>query len=136
MYAIVENDKIIEWPIYSVHQRFPNISFPDVITQKSLPENVVIVFVDKEPEYDTATHKIKISEPQFISGNWTQTYQVIELSNQELIEQKAFADKIVETKRTQAYRNESDPLFFKSQRGEATHQEWLDKVAEIKARYQ
>jgi hypothetical protein len=34
-----------------------------------------------------------------------------------------------------AYREESDPIFFKWQRGEATEQEWLDKVAEIKARY-
>lgn len=34
-----------------------------------------------------------------------------------------------------AYRNESDPLFFKWQRGEVLEQEWLDKVAEIKARY-
>lgn len=34
-----------------------------------------------------------------------------------------------------AYAAESDPLFFKWQRGEATEQEWLDKVAEIQARY-
>ena len=34
-----------------------------------------------------------------------------------------------------AYREESDPIFFKAQRSEATEQEWLDKVAEIKARY-
>jgi len=32
------------------------------------------------------------------------------------------------------YRNESDPLFFKWQRGEVTQEEWLAKVAEIKAR--
>lgn len=37
--------------------------------------------------------------------------------------------------RGKAYRDESDPLYFKSQRGEATHQEWLDKVAEIQARW-
>lgn len=37
--------------------------------------------------------------------------------------------------RANDYREESDPLFFKSQRGEATSQEWLDKVAEIKARW-
>lgn len=30
---------------------------------------------------------------------------------------------------------EADPIFFKSQRGEATHQDWLDKVTEVKARY-
>jgi hypothetical protein len=34
-----------------------------------------------------------------------------------------------------AYIVEADPLFFKSQRGEATEQDWLDKVNEIKARY-
>ena len=34
-----------------------------------------------------------------------------------------------------AYRAEADPLFFKSQRGETTTEEWLAKIEEIKARY-
>ena len=42
---------------------------------------------------------------------------------------------INEQLRGEAYRNESDPLFFKWQRGESTQQAWLDKVAEIKQRY-
>ena len=37
--------------------------------------------------------------------------------------------------RAAAYAAEADPLFFKSQRGEATTAEWEAKVAEIKARY-
>lgn len=37
--------------------------------------------------------------------------------------------------RSLAYQKESDPLFFKAQRGEATMEEWLSKVEEIKARY-
>jgi hypothetical protein len=37
--------------------------------------------------------------------------------------------------RAKDYASESDPIFFKSQRGEATQQEWLDKVAEIIAKY-
>lgn len=37
--------------------------------------------------------------------------------------------------RKTAYINEADPLFFKAQRGECTQQDWLDKIAEIKARY-
>jgi hypothetical protein len=37
--------------------------------------------------------------------------------------------------RKDAFVAESDPIFFMSQRGEATQQEWLDKVAEIKARW-
>ena len=37
--------------------------------------------------------------------------------------------------RAAAYAAETDSLFFKSQRGEATAQEWQDKIAEIKARF-
>ena len=40
-----------------------------------------------------------------------------------------------EAKRKAAYTAEADPLFFMSQRGEATVEEWQAKVAEIKARY-
>lgn len=38
-------------------------------------------------------------------------------------------------KRHAAYIAESDPIFFKSQRGEATQQQWLDAVAAIDARF-
>lgn len=52
---------------------------------------------------------------------------------------KALQEKIDKEDRDKqfrtAYQAESDPLFFKYQRGEATEQEWLDKVAEIKARF-
>lgn len=37
--------------------------------------------------------------------------------------------------RAAAYVSESDPLFFKAQRGEATMDQWLAKVQEIKNRY-
>jgi hypothetical protein len=37
--------------------------------------------------------------------------------------------------RAKAYTSEADPLFFKTQRNEATEAEWLAKVAEIKARF-
>jgi hypothetical protein len=40
-----------------------------------------------------------------------------------------------EAARKAAYEAEADPLFFMSQRGEATTAEWQAKVAEIKARY-
>ena len=42
---------------------------------------------------------------------------------------------IAKVKRQAAYTAEADPLFFKTQRGEATQQDWLDKIAEIKARF-
>ena len=49
--------------------------------------------------------------------------------------QAALPNKIAAENRAAAYKAEADPLFFKAQRGEATQQEWLDKVAEIQQRY-
>lgn len=43
--------------------------------------------------------------------------------------------EIQEAARRSAYVSEADPLFFMSQRGEATEAEWLAKIDEIKARY-
>lgn len=37
--------------------------------------------------------------------------------------------------RQRAYQIEADPIFFDSQRGEKTKDEWLAKIAEIKQRY-
>lgn len=37
--------------------------------------------------------------------------------------------------REAAYKTKSDALFFKAQRGDATMQDWQNKVAEIKARF-
>lgn len=63
----------------------------------------------------------------------------VPFTSEEVIEyeKNAVAAKIenAEKQRAEAYRNESDPLFFKWQRGEATEQEWLDKVNEIKQRF-
>ena len=49
-------------------------------------------------------------------------------------ERQRLQEKAIEEARLQAYRDESDPLFFKWQRGEATKEKWLAKVAEIKER--
>lgn len=49
--------------------------------------------------------------------------------------QAELPNKIAKENRAAAYKLEADPLFFKAQRGEATQQEWLDKVEEIKQRF-
>ena len=69
--------------------------------------------------------------------------QVIPLTPEEIAKREAWdRDELplllrqqAERKRVAAYAAEADPLFFKSQRGEATTAEWEAKVAEIKARY-
>ena len=49
--------------------------------------------------------------------------------------QAELPNKLAKENRAAAYKLEADPLFFKAQRGEATQQEWLDKIAEIQARF-
>lgn len=49
--------------------------------------------------------------------------------------QETVANQQADTNRHNAYIAESDPLFFKAQRGECTMEEWQAKVAEIKTRY-
>jgi hypothetical protein len=53
------------------------------------------------------------------------------LSKQEVIAPQQDIDVL----RRNAYQLESDPLFFKWQRGELEKQAWLDKVDEIRNRY-
>lgn len=81
--------------------------------------------------------------------NWIQIASVVEIGPAEVVETKAYrqktdqeiadeiaqkADQIREL-RAEAYRLEADPLFFKSERGEATKEEWLAKVEQIRGRY-
>jgi hypothetical protein len=49
--------------------------------------------------------------------------------------ERAQQEAIAQEQRAAAYRAESDPLFFKAQRGEATMEEWQARVAEIRQRY-
>ena len=49
--------------------------------------------------------------------------------------QQAAALKVAQDARAAAYRAESDPLFFKWQRGEGEQQAWLDAVSAIRDRY-
>lgn len=44
-------------------------------------------------------------------------------------------NQLAKRNRAATYIMESDSLFFKAQRGEATNQEWLNKVAEIREKY-
>ncbi len=62
---------------------------------------------------------------------------IVELTTEELAARQPRTPTQQEQKinRAAAYVEEADPLFFKSQRGEATTEEWTSKVSEIKARF-
>jgi hypothetical protein len=130
MYIKLKNNNIEKYPYYSrdLLSENPNTSFPEVISDDLYKEwDIYPVKVVQQPNI---TYKQNISEgvPEFINNEWTQTWIITD----KLIEE---INSIQESNRKEAYREESDPLFFKWQRGEATQQEWLDKVEEIKSRW-
>lgn len=45
------------------------------------------------------------------------------------------AVKAIEVLRSEAYRNISDPIFFRYQRGEATQEEWVSSVNSIREKF-
>ena len=64
-----------------------------------------------------------------------QIEEIIYWHNPEVSDQEIAELKRLENSRLNAYREESDPLYFKEQRGEVPEGTWEQKVAEIRARY-
>ena len=62
-------------------------------------------------------------------------FKIIKTPEQVTAEEAQKKLEQIQAQRKVAYIEEADPLFFKYQRGEATKQEWLDKVTEIKERF-
>jgi hypothetical protein len=130
MYIKLNNNQIEQYP-YSINQLKQDnagTSFPDVIPETLLSEfNVYKVKATLPPENHFAKN-ISEDTPVNTNGEWIQTWKIEDKPLDEV-------EKIKESFRAFAYQEESDPLFFKWQRDEATKQEWLDKVAEIKQRW-
>lgn len=130
MHVLAPNQKVQTYP-YSVNQLRhdnPQVSFPENPTAELLASYDVFPVVIASPAYDEATQVATENGCTFTGSQWVTVWTVRNKTTEELQAE-------TEARRAKAYRTESDPLFFKAQRGEATQQEWLDKVAEIKARY-
>jgi ABC-type Fe3+-hydroxamate transport system substrate-binding protein len=129
-YAKINNNQIVKYPytLQDLQKDYPNVSFPydpDRKTLKAYGADVVL-----ETNIPVVQYYQNVSEgaPIFSSGYWKQTWVVTNKPAKEVEELAKFL-------RADAYREESDPLYFKSQRGEATLQQWKDKVKEIQDRY-
>lgn len=130
MYIKLKNGVIDKYP-YSYHQLKQDnkdTSFPAEMSDERLAEwEVYPVMQTPKPVVDH-TKNVTEETPNFINGQWHQDWAITDKPVEEI-------NQIHEALRTEAYITESDPLFFKAQRGEIELQVWLDKVEEIKARY-
>lgn len=138
MYIKLNNGNIEKYP-YSIGELKTNnkdVSFPENIPESLLNTFEVYKVVQQgTPSFDALTHKLVEETPNLVNGTWYQDWSIVALPEEEVTLNKQNANEFVKLQRAEAYKNESDPLFFKWQRSEATEQEWLDKVVEIKNRY-
>lgn len=84
--------------------------------------------------YDHATEKL-VAVPAYVEDNQVFTIAVEPKTEEDLAADAAALNAANKVARAQAYKDESDPIFFKAQRGEATMEDWLAKVDEIRLRY-
>jgi hypothetical protein len=156
MHIKIKNGIPESYTVEQLRRENPQVSFPGVIPDDTLAEyDVYPLRPTPHPAYDAASQRMDAGQPvrqkvrnadgTFRSDDpttpeneaweWVQTWVVSDLSQEELDARHEARAEQVRQQRAEAYRQESDPLFFKSQRGEATQAEWLAKVAEIKARF-
>jgi hypothetical protein len=130
MYIKLNNGQIEKYP-YSdgdLRKDNPNTSFPSKLSTEILSEfNVYEVIRTLKPQV-TFKQNIVEGTPINEDGVWKQNWVISDKTLEEI-------ESIITNLRLNAYREESDPLFFKWQRGEVEKQEWLDKVNEIKQRW-
>jgi len=130
MYIKLNNNQIEKYP-YSINDlKIENrqTSFPSEIPLSILAEYDVYEVVATDAPSITYKQNLVEGTPVNEDGVWKQTWIVSDKSVEEI-------SLLNEQYRKEAYRNESDPLFFKWQRDEIDKQDWLDKVTEIKQRF-
>ena len=138
MYALIENGEDKQYPYGAdvLRRDNPQTSFPKNPTAELLATfNVFPVKPTEQPQFDPMTQRVEEGTPVLQAGEWLQVWNVTPLSAEEIAQLQADRAEQTRQQRQAAYQQEADPLFFKWQRGEATQQEWLDKIAEIKQRY-
>jgi hypothetical protein len=134
MYALLNSEGQIQTYPYSVSQLQadnPNTSFPSPMPDERLAEwNVVVVVATPQPSVLPAQN-VAEGTPAKTDGIWYQTWIVTDKTPEQIAEYNNGQKQ----NRLYAYERESDPIFFKWQRGEGTQQEWLDAVEFVKQQY-
>jgi hypothetical protein len=129
-YGYVENGQVVEGPI-RLPRSWRNISGLDKMSTPSLQALGWLPWKIVEGPGEVVVSRLVAIGPTEI----TETVTRRPYTSDELAYFERQRQEQIERQRRDAYAAEADPIFFKWQRGEATQQDWLDKVAEIKARF-
>ena len=136
MYLKVINGTPQKYTINQLRFDNPNTSFPKVPPNELLASWGVYEYtVEEKPYFDGITQKLEEVFKQNDQGDWVLSWNIVELSTEEIAQNKAEKQKAVEAARLRGYQTVSDPLFFKWQLGQATEQEWIAARDLVKGLY-
>jgi hypothetical protein len=138
MLVLAPNQVVEKYPytLGDLRKSYPNTSFPKNPLPESLAEfGVYPVQRVEEPSIDPLTQNVFERTPVLIGGKWTQVFEVVQASAEEIEERKANKNNEIRERRLEEYKRFSDPLFFKWQRDEGTKEEWVWAVQQIKELY-
>jgi len=89
MFAKIENNQVVQWPIYSLAAEFPNTSFPFPMTEDALPEGYVIV-TDVIPPEAGHNQKVVATQPVQQDSKWVQGWDLVDLLPEEIAERREY----------------------------------------------
>jgi Iap family predicted aminopeptidase len=88
MHALIKDGQVFRYPygVSDLRRDNPNVSFPKNMSDEALAEHGVMrVFFSTPPEI-TYTQDIKEGTPVFTDSRWTQTWSIVDLSEEQLAE--------------------------------------------------
>lgn len=95
MFAHIQNNTVIEYPVKDIRARFPNTSLPEILNSETLPDGYVIVS-EVTPDYDPSTQTIERATPVLTDGQWVMTYTVIQRTDVTEIHKEAIKARLRE----------------------------------------
>lgn len=138
MYLLTKDGKVEKYPYGPTNLRRDNpaISFPDKPSDELLAEwGVLTVRRVDRPEINEDIERVNEVTPVLIDGQWTQAYEIVPIPEEEIAEIKIRKNRSLRERRAEDYRMFADPVFFKWQRGEATEEDWLWAIQQVKQQH-
>ena len=112
-YALIENEQVVEYPINSLFDKYPNISFTLPLDSTQLPAGIVEVQTVQVPVVDY-TQDVREETPVKQNGVWKQSWTVLQAPQVEIdkrvqalkvILQKAVQKRLDDFAQTRGYDN-------------------------------
>lgn len=119
MYIKVVNDTPASYTLNRLREDYPNVSFPNEISEEILETyNVFKVVQTSAPSIDTKTHRVT-QNIEFVNNKWTQVWQIKELS-------QISAEENIRSHRNNLINGTDWIVTYHTEKGTPIPQEWLD----------